>query len=147
MPRTSRTRLLAPLLALAIPAACATGTSAGSMATMANMYGAEPHVRSSSDILAAAEIARAPGGGGSAYDVVLRLRPQFLTARAVTFSPDPYAGRPVVYLDGIRLGGIEELRTISASMVGEIRFLSAVAGSAAFGRYHPGGVIAIRSRR
>ena len=147
MPRTSRTRLFAPLLALAIPVACATGGgSAASMARAANMYGAEPHVRSSSDILAASEIALAPGGG-SAYDVVLRLRPQFLNARAVSFSPDPYAGRPVVYLDGIRLGGIEELRTISASMVGEMRFLTPVAGNEAFGRYHPGGVIAIRSRR
>lgn len=147
MPRTSRTRLIAPLLALAIPAACATsGSRASSMASMASMYGSEPHVRTSSDILAASEIALSPGGG-SAYDVVLRLRPQFLNARAVSFSPDPYAGRPVVYLDGIRLGGIDELRTISSTMVGEMRFLSPVAANEAFGRYHPGGVIAIRSRR
>lgn len=144
MPRTTLSRLLIPLPALALLGACATGPApAGSLARLANDYSASPTMRSS-DFVGSSEVALA--GGGTAYDVILRLRPQFLTARTAVISTDAYGGRPVVYLDGLRLGGIDELRTISASMIGEVRFLSPVMGSERFGRYHAGGVIAIRSR-
>ena len=143
MPRRIRSLLLAPLLALST--ACAVSAVPGpSMQTIANMNHAAAGARTASDLLGPTEISLSPGG--SAYDVLQRLRPQFLNRQAAPVRYDPYGGRPVVYLDGVRLGGVEELRSISSVMVGEVRFLSAASAHSRFGYYHPGGVIAISSR-
>lgn len=147
MSRVNRFVALAPLALLALQA-CATGYSGGAALQPATdeAYAApRPRVRSSSDLITPAELAK--GGDGSAYDVVMRLRPQFFNPRPVGFTTDEYGGRPVVYYNGMRLGGVDELRTLSMTMVGEVRFLSPVVGAEWFGRYHPGGVIAITSPR
>ena len=134
-------RRLLPLAALALLGACApTLSSPASLARTADSYSRWPS-RRSTDFVGRGEIAL--GGAGTAYDVLQRLRPQFFTARAAAFTGDADGGRPVVYIDGMRLGGIEELRSISSNMLGEVRFLSGVAASERFGRYHSGGVIAI----
>ena len=138
-------RRLLPLAGLALLGACAPVLSSpAALARTADSYSHGPSMRSS-DFVGSAEID--VGGGGTAYDVLQRLRPQFFIARAVAMTGDAYGGRPVVYIDGMRLGGIEELRTISATMLGEVRFLSPVVGSERFGRYHPGGVIEISTKR
>ena len=144
--RIIRFTALAPLALLSF-AACAAGyVRPSSLATAsADFHTAQPRVRSASDIIGPAELAK--GGIGSAYDVVQRLRPQFFAQRALGFPTDAYGGRPVVYYNGMRLGGVEELRSLSMAMVGEVRFLSPVVGSEWFGSYHPGGVIAITSPR
>ena len=145
MSRVTRILALAPL-ALVAAQACATGYARPSSPQSPAMFNAgQPRVRSSSDIIGPAELAK--GGIGSAYDVVQRLRPQFFVTRALGFPTDPFGGRPVVYYNGMRLGGLEELRSLSMTMVGEVRFLTPVAGSEWFGTYHPGGVIAITSPR
>ena len=136
-------RRLLPLAALALLGACAaTLSSPASLARTADSYTRWPS-RRSTDYVGRGEIAL--GGGGTAYDVLQRLRPQFFTVRTLVFTGDADGGRPVVYLDGMRLGGIDELRSISSNMLGEVRFLSAAAGSERFGRYHSGGVIAINT--
>ena len=147
MSRATRFVALVPFAMLALQA-CATGyTSAAALqpATDDAYAAPRPHLRSSFDLITSAELAR--GGGGSAYDVVMRLRPQFFKARSIGFTTDEYGGRPVVYYNGMRLGGVEELRTLSLTMVGEVRFLSPIAGAEWFGRYHQGGVISITSPR
>ena len=145
MSRVTRILALAPLALVAVQA-CATGYARPlSLQSDASFNAAQPRVRSSSDIIGPAELAK--GGIGSAYDVVQRLRPQFFATRALGFPTDPFGGRPVVYYNGMRLGGVEELRSLSMAMVGEVRFLTPVAGSEWFGTYHPGGVIAITSPR
>lgn len=143
MPRACFSTL--PALAVLLAAGCATGPSSqASLARTANIYTASPGARSSS-VLSASEIGATTDV--TAYEVVQHLRPQFLAQRRGITPGDPYDGRAVVYLDGIRLGGIDELRSLAASMVGEVRYLSPVAAGGRFGRYHPGGVIAIESRR
>ena len=77
----------------------------------------------------------------TAYDAVLRLRPTAL---------NPAGGRsfaPSVYLDGLRLGGTEELQRISAiDMVG-IQFLSPIEAAAKFGSTgRNGGAILLTTR-
>lgn len=144
-PSLTPARRLLPLAALALLGACAPALSSpAALARTADAYSRSPAARSS-DFVGSSELSL--GGGGSAYDVILRLRPQFLVARTAAITGDAYGGRPVVYLDGMRLGGIEELRSISSTMLGEVRFLSPVVGSERFGRYHAGGVIAISTRR
>lgn len=82
----------------------------------------------------------------NAHEAVTRLRPQFLRRHwpAMTSTGE---GQPVIYLDGVRQGGADMLRSIPANVVHEIRYLSGSAANAEFGRWHPGGVISVRSRR
>jgi hypothetical protein len=85
-------------------------------------------------------------GAGTAYDVLTRLRPEFLSRHAYTIVDDPEGGYPVVYVNGVRQGGLDLLKTIPAAMVAEIRYISPGAASDRFGRHHAGGVIAVRAR-
>lgn len=139
-------RRLLPLAGLALLGACATTLSSpASLAKTADRYSSRWPATRSSDFVGPAELSLA--GTGTAYDVLQRLRPQFFVTHASAFSLDAYGGRPVVYVDGMRLGGVEELRNISSIMLEEVRFLSPVVGSERFGRYHAGGVIAVSTHR
>jgi hypothetical protein len=90
-----------------------------------------------STILMGDEIARAHPG--SAYEAVERLRPAFLReTRGV-----PLFGERTVYLDGMKLGGLRQLQTISAYSVREIRYLSAIEATARFGPGNPSGAIVV----
>ena len=101
--------------------------------------------RSSSDVLAASEIQSERVN--DALDAVLRFRPQFLKGRQAPGLADPSGAAPVVYLNGVRQGGAEMLRTIPVGAILEIRYLTPVVGSEQFGRFHNGGVISVRTRR
>ena len=78
----------------------------------------------SSSVLSETQIANtyAP----TAYDVVARLHPTALRVSGGKIF------EPTVYLDGLRLGGLAELRRIPAMGLTQIRFLNA---SEAFGLY------------
>jgi hypothetical protein len=77
----------------------------------------------------------------TAYDAVLRLRPIALS---------PAGGRafwPTVYLDGLRMGGIEELNRIAAIDIIRIQFLTPLEATARFGpNGRDGGAILLTSR-
>ena len=77
----------------------------------------------------------------TAYDAVLRLRPTAL---------NPAGGpsfEPTVYLDGLRLGGAEELNRISAIDVVGIEFLTPIEAAAKFGPTgRNGGAILLTTR-
>ena len=70
-----------------------------------------------------------------------------LRHRAVLAIGDPYAGAPVLYLDRVLQGKPELLLSVPAAMVLEVRYLSATEGKSEMGTFHPGGVIAVRTRR
>jgi hypothetical protein len=74
------------------------------------------------------------------------LRPTMSRAPATTSSTG--AGNPVsVWLDGVRLGGAEQLRTIPLTMVMEARYLTPSEAQAALGLNNLGGAIVVVSRR
>ena len=98
--------------------------------------------RTSSDIITRAEIAST--SFDNAFDAVQRLRPLFLRARTTATSRTAY---PVVYVDGIRRGAPEVLRTIAASTVAEIRYLSPAVASTRYGMNIVGGVIQVTTGR
>lgn len=79
----------------------------------------------------------------SAFEVVQRLRPEFLRDRSVN-AARIYA---VVYVDGVRRGLPDTLRSIPAGDVLEIRFVSALDAQQRYGTDHTGGVIEIRMHR
>ena len=111
-------------------------------------------------LLPACAAGRAPAAGSSfgeittteiqatiasnAYEVIQKLRPIWLRQRgAVTFNrPTPRA----VYVDNMRLGGLETLRQISPASIGRISFLDSQDATQRFGTGHVNGAILIFSR-
>lgn len=71
------------------------------------------------------EISKA-GMSGSAFEVVSRLRPNFLVSRGqTTLSGESAVSYPNVYLDGVAFGDINTLRNIDSSQIAEIRLYQA----------------------
>ena len=101
-----------------------------------------------SRVLRADEIRQA-NVGGSAYDVISRLRPGFLVSRGQTTISNGTAASsyPNVYLDGVPYGDIATLRNIDANHIGEVRLFQAWEAQTKFGVGNNGGVIAITTRR
>lgn len=63
---------------------------------------------------------------GNAYDLVNRLRPQWLRTTGVgsVSGGNPSAYGIVVFLDNVRLGGVETLRSVDSGSVASIRYLT-----------------------
>jgi hypothetical protein len=101
--------------------------------------GTRPFSPSAASVITEAEIA--DSHANTAYEAIERSHPLFLISR---IDLAPLAEREV-YLNGIHLGGLSELRGIPASSVREIRFVRAIdAGVSGF--THPGGAILVISK-
>ena len=119
-----RTRILAsvPIVFLLTAGACASAGKAGSEG-----------VKASSTRITKAEINAT--SASSAYDVVSQLHPDWLRPSksnltgvlGSTQSGSTGVRQPLVlvYLDGVRLGGIDQLRSLSAASVMSIEFVDA----------------------
>jgi hypothetical protein len=110
---------------------------------------ATPASARSRDVIARDELL-APGVAGlSVLDAVRSLRPQFLTVHAagtvyVPGTIDDEAGQVHSSLDGSKVGPLNDLATIRASTVKEIRYLNAAAAHEKFGQAaHQGPVIVV----
>jgi hypothetical protein len=128
--KSLRRMLLASLPALV--AACASaGGGAGP--------GGDPN------ILTAAEISSAKAGEASAYEAIQRLRPQFFRTRG-RLGNEP-GGDVSVSVDGGPLSTIDALRSVPATTVREIRYLSANDAAQRYGvRANSGPVILVTQR-
>jgi hypothetical protein len=82
----------------------------------------------------------------TAYQIVARLRPEWLRRRGRASVRDPTAGAVVVYLDGMRHGGVSTLDAIVAESVLEMEYLNGQEATTRFGTGHGGGVILVRLR-
>ena len=82
----------------------------------------------------------------TAYDVIQRLRPEFLRSRGRIAGGVAGSQSPVVYVDGVRAGGLDTLRGIAARDVAEIRRIGAADATTRYGTGHAGGVIEITTR-
>jgi hypothetical protein len=78
------------------------------------------------------------------YQAIYSVRPMWLRTRGMDSIRNP--SQVWVYLNGIRLGGVELLRTMQTSDVAEIRFYDAGAATQRWGAGHAAGAIAITSR-
>ena len=79
--------------------------------------------------------------GTTAYEVVERLKPMYLDSK-VDLAPTE---ERQVYLNGVKLGGVSELRWIAARDVKEIRFVRAIDGGV-YGVGRSGGAILVISK-
>jgi hypothetical protein len=102
--------------------------------------------RSSGNVINSEQIAATRAQ--NAYEIVEQLQPTWLVSRGPQSLTDPGAPHPTasVYLDGMRAGDLEYLRTIAANNIAEIRYYTASEASARFGMGHPRGVIAVTSK-
>ncbi len=80
---------------------------------------------------------------GNAYDLIKDLRPQWLEGRGRKSIKNVPSTLPVVYVNGLREGTVNSLRTIPTDNIAEIRFLGPGDAMIRFGFDHPSGAILI----
>lgn len=81
------------------------------------------------------------------FELVQALRPAWVQTRGAMSIQDPTAGQAVVYLDGTRMGGVDQLRQLRTADVESIQYLNGTEASARFGLGHMGGAILVASKR
>ena len=131
----------AAVAAMALIAGC---RSAGQRSSSMARPGSTLTTGRVSDVVESVELQTARVG--DAHEALVRLRPEFLRPRG-KLSRDPEGGAPIVYVNGIRQGGPEMLRSVPIAAIREIRYLSGQAAAARFGRYDRAGVIAVETWR
>ena len=78
----------------------------------------------------------------NAYDAVQLLQPHWLEDRGVTAINSPPA-KAVVYIDGSRMGDLENLRSVATNSIFEIRYLNSAEASNRYGLGLQRGVIEV----
>jgi hypothetical protein len=78
--------------------------------------------------------------------VMAVLRAVFVRCRGSNWLRDTTPPTAVVYLDGARLGSLEQMKSLSADRVSQIQYLSAANAQTRFGMDHTGGAILIISK-
>jgi len=81
----------------------------------------------------------------NAYAIVRALRPAWLRGSRGA-SSNAEASPVVVYRDGVKMGGENELRSISTAQIREIRYLDAMAATQRYGMDHAGGAILVTTQ-
>jgi hypothetical protein len=105
--------------------------------------------RTDSRILTYAEIQDAAQQNiGNLYDLISTRRSQWLRSRSGVPTRGAATEYTVsVWMDGIRLGGQEQLRLVPLSTIVEVRYLTPSEAQASLGLNNLGGAIAISTRR
>lgn len=92
------------------------------------------------------EITVSRTGGTSAFDLIQRLRPEYLRSRGPSSLSNITPVTAVVYVDEVRYGGLESLRSLSADQIREVHYINASDATTRFGTDHVGGAILITTR-
>jgi hypothetical protein len=95
------------------------------------------------DLLTREEVTEA--NRSSAYEVIEMLRPQWLQARSAQ-SVNRQGGGVIVYMDDVRYGDLDSLRSIHSSGIFQMERFNATAASQRWGPGHSEGVIVISTR-
>ena len=120
---------------LAVAAACGT-----------QQVSSDPYPRRNRSVLTLEEIQAAKGIGWSAYDLVAQLRPEYLRSRGTSSLRDLRPATATVYLDGVRYGNIDTLRTMSGDQIQRIEYINAADATTRYGTDHVGGALLIKTR-
>lgn len=151
-----RLALHAVVVLSVVGAGCAGGSSsapAGAAATPAASAAAAPAsarvARGSTNVIVNSEIEAAGADIRNAYELVERLRPTMLRPRGVSSSSNAEGSVSgiVVYSEDVRLGDVQQLKTVMRATVYEIRYISATDATTRWGTGHANGVIQIRLKR
>ncbi|MEP6905188.1 MAG: hypothetical protein ABI875_03845 [Gemmatimonadales bacterium] len=103
--------------------------------------------RTNTSIITQQELAAA--GAGNAYDVIRRLRPNFLVSRGEVSLGNAQGASPYpnIYLDGLMYGDINVLKNIDAQQLVEVRMYQSWEAQTKFGLGNNSGVIAITTHK
>jgi hypothetical protein len=120
---------------------------------LAGVSSAEAQKGRRSNVITAEEITHS--SASNAYDLIKTLRPQWFRARGIsTGMPDPSGGGVsdpgggiIVYVDGARVGGVDELENYGAERIQELRYLSATDATTKYGTGHTQGAIEVTTKR
>lgn len=82
----------------------------------------------------------------SAWDVVVKLRGNFMASRGANSLMVKVNKEPTVFLDDVEYGNLGTLKQIPASVVAEIRFVEGWNAETKFGPGHAAGVIQVYTR-
>lgn len=131
-----RTSLIARMQLLLLAAACAASPSGGAVSTSSNRA-----------LVTEAEIPTT--GTETAYELVQRIRPEFLRVRPAQGSAGAngnVAPAAILVVNGQRVGGVEDLKTIPASALSTIRYYTIEEAKRRFGMQYGGGAIELTYR-
>lgn len=112
--------------------------------------GAVPRpVRGSLNLITSAEVETAGNNVISAYDLVQSLRPGMMRPRNQTAgnTGEGNVFGVIAYVNDVRLGDPEQLRTVMRATVREIRYISATDATTRWGTGHSNGVIQVIIKR
>ncbi|HZK78078.1 MAG TPA: hypothetical protein VFC35_04160 [Gemmatimonadaceae bacterium] len=98
------------------------------------------------DMLFQAEIEANRSAGMTVYDLIAQLRPEYLRSRGSNSLRDLTPPTAVVYVDNVKYGTLDQLRSMSVEHVSQIQYLSASNATTRFGMDHGGGAILITTR-
>ena len=110
----------------------------------------KPGLKREANVISFEEIDAIRAQVSTAFDVVQRLRPQFLRARGANSFGNARDARTVPYarvvVDGLPRGDLDVLRQIPVMTVREIRYLGSADASIKFGTGYDGGAILVVTR-
>lgn len=106
----------------------------------------DSYPRNNRAVLTLEEIQAANAIGLSAYDLVARLRPEYLRSRGPASIRDIRPRTATVYLDGVRYGDVEILRTMSGEHVESIQYINSADATTRYGLDHVGGALLVKTR-
>ena len=98
--------------------------------------------------ISTAEVEAARQRYATAYDIIRGVRPSILRSRGIpaearSSSRPRSSGGIMVYVDGVRFGGLESLQQIAANSVLNVRRLSSTDATTLFGTGHIEGAIMV----
>ncbi len=98
------------------------------------------------DMLLQAEIDSNRTAGMSVYDLLAKVRPEYLRSRGSNSLRDVTPPTAVVYVDNVKYGTLDALRQMSAENLAQVQYLSATNATTRFGMDHGGGAILITTK-
>ncbi|HEX6574214.1 MAG TPA: hypothetical protein VF042_04520 [Gemmatimonadaceae bacterium] len=108
---------------------------------------ATPHTaRGNRNVITFEEIQAEARPGATAWDLISSLRPLFLNSRGRVSLQNTAPAYAVVYMDGMRYGEIQALRSISVESIRSVEYLSSSDATTRYGTDHPAGAIVIVTR-
>ena len=125
--------------------ACSSSGSTTKTASASTSASTNVVKRGTSNLITESEVASMLGQADNAYDLVDRLRPTMMRARANTQQGEAIPVKAAV--DDRLLGDLTQLRTVPASQVKEIRYLSGTDATQRWGTGFISGAIQVITKR
>ncbi len=97
-------------------------------------------------ILTLEEIRESRTSETNAFEVIKKMRPEYLRSRGSSSLQNTVPVTAVVYVDDFRYGALDTLRTVAADHIFQVTYLNSSDATTRFGTDHLGGAILITTR-